>query len=88
MRVAFLEASKVEPPIAETSHPRVPSISGQRQTTIPMHVDTNAHAKGVHLLVDRSLHSSDCQSQMETFWVEMHFKDKIVVVFQIVFDEF
>ena len=25
---------------------------------------------------------------MESFWVEMHFKEKIVVVFQIVFDEF
>ena len=52
--VAFLEASTAEPPIAETSHRRVPSISGQRQTTIPMRVDTNARPKGVHLLEDRT----------------------------------
>jgi len=46
----FMKASTVEPPIADTSRQRVPSISGHQQTTISMHLDTNARPKGVHLL--------------------------------------
>ena len=52
--IAFLEASTVETPSAVNSRKRVTSISGQRQTTIPMHVNTNVRPKGVHLLEDRT----------------------------------